>query len=196
MLNSVEWIKSAPWDGLPHIDNLIDTVECPLDFPDDMKTTLMTKWLVSGVAAVCEPGRFSARGVLLLQGEQAIGKTSWFRRLCPRDSGWFGEGLILDPADKDSLKQFVSHWIVELGELEGTLRKTDIARLKSFITRDYDLTGLPWARKMSEFPRRTISPSFCWNRRWPDTQTTFRRRYRTAASSKAGQNGTPRMRRA
>jgi putative DNA primase/helicase len=152
----LDWIKSVPWDGRPRIDELIGTIECPLDFPDDMKATLIGKWLVSGVAAVSEPEIFSARGVLVLQGDQSLGKTSWLRRLCPRGSGWFGEGTILDPADKDSLKLFVSHWIVELGELEGTLRKADIARLKSFITKEWDLARLPWARKVSHFPRRTI----------------------------------------
>jgi putative DNA primase/helicase len=152
----LDWIKSVKWDGRAHIDSLIDTIECPLEFPDDMKTILITKWLISGVAAASAHGKFSSRGVLVLQGEQGGGKTSWFRHLCPRESNWFGEGLILDPSDKDSLKQFVSHWIVELGEFEGTLRKTDIARLKSFITKETDLVRLPWARKMSEFSRRSI----------------------------------------
>ena len=36
------------------------------------------------------------------------------------------EGATLNPADKDSVKQAVSHWIVELGELESTFKKSDI----------------------------------------------------------------------
>ena len=151
-----DWIRSAPWDGVSRIAGFLRTIETPSDFPAKMKECLISAWMVSAVAAACAEKGFSSRGVLVLQGEQALGKTSWFRALVPPESGWFGEGLILDPADKDSLKQFVSHWICELGELEGTFRRADLARLKSFITRGSDLLRLPWARKMSEYPRRTV----------------------------------------
>jgi putative DNA primase/helicase len=152
----LEWIESRPWDGRPHMDSLIDTIECPLDYPEDLKSALMSKWLVSGAAAAAMPRNFTTRGVLVLQGAQSLGKTSWLRRLCPPHSGWFFEGQTLDPANKDILKEFVSHWIVELGEFEGTLKKTDIARLKSFITKEMDTVRLPWAKKPSQFPRHTI----------------------------------------
>jgi putative DNA primase/helicase len=152
----MEWIQSEEWDGCAYIDALIDTIECPPDFPDNLKATLITKWLISGVGAASMTGGLLSRGVLVLQGEQAIGKTSWLRNLCPKGSNWFGEAMILDPADSDSLRQFVSHWIIELGELEGTLRKADIARLKGFITRDRDLLRIPYAEKMSVYPRRSI----------------------------------------
>jgi putative DNA primase/helicase len=52
----------------------------------------------------------------------------------------------------------VSHWIIELGELEATFKKSDVNKLKSFITSQLDVVRLPWARKISEFPRRTV---FC-----------------------------------
>jgi putative DNA primase/helicase len=151
-----EWMQSREWDGVARMDQLIDTIECPPEYPDDLKTALLSKWLVSAAAAAAMPDGFKTRGVLVLQGEQSIGKTFWLRSLCPEGSRWFFEGQTMDPANKDILKEFVSHWIVELGELEGTLKKTDIARLKSFITKDTDTVRLPWARKMSEFPRHTV----------------------------------------
>ena len=42
--------------------------------------------------------------------------------------------MALDPEDKDSLKRVISHWIIELGELEATFKKADINKLKSYIT--------------------------------------------------------------
>jgi putative DNA primase/helicase len=152
----MDWITSKEWDGRAHIDCLIDTVETPPDFPDDIKTIIIRKWMISAVAAASMKTGFACRGVLVFQGRQSKGKTSWFRRLVPSDSGWFGEGKILDPSDKDLLKIFVSHWIVELGELEGTFKKADLARLKAFITNNRDQVRMPWARKVSEFPRRTV----------------------------------------
>ena len=46
--------------------------------------------------------------------------------------------------------------IVELGELDATFRKSDIASLKSFITSDRDVLRRPYARLESEFVRRTV----------------------------------------
>jgi putative DNA primase/helicase len=52
--------------------------------------------------------------------------------------------------------QCVSNWLVELGELDATFRKADIAQLKSFITKDRDTLRRPYARKESKFARRTL----------------------------------------
>ena len=151
------WIQSRAWDGSDRIGELCDTLKLSPWFPDDLKKLLIRRWLVSAVAA-CETQEFKARGVLVLQGAQAIGKTSWFASLVPAGSGWFLDGVALDPEDKDSLKRVISHWIIELGELEATFKKADINKLKSYITSSVDVVRLPWARKFSDFPRRTV---FC-----------------------------------
>jgi putative DNA primase/helicase len=46
--------------------------------------------------------------------------------------------------------------MVELGEVDATFRKADIAQLKAFITKDTDLIRLPYHREASEFARRTV----------------------------------------
>jgi len=153
----MDWVLSRPWDGEPRMQTLVDTLETPKEYAYDLKYLLVTRWLISAMAAAASRKReFFSRGVLVLQGAQSKGKTSWLRRLVPPDSGWFCEGVSLNPTDKDDLKSVVSHWIVELGELDGTLRKTDIARLKAFITKGTDVVRLPWAKKFSKFPRRTV----------------------------------------
>ncbi|MBQ9526707.1 MAG: toprim domain-containing protein [Fretibacterium sp.] len=151
------WIRSRGWDGRDRIGELAETLTLAGWFPAEMKALLIRRWLVSAVAA-CEAPEFKARGVLVLQGAQAIGKTSWFSSLVPPGAGWFLDGVTLDPEDKDSLKRVISHWIIELGELEATFKKADINKLKSYITSAVDVVRLPWARKFSDFPRRTV---FC-----------------------------------
>jgi len=98
--------------------------------------------------------------VLVLQGRQLLGKTSWFQALIPdemlRDSVIL-TGHHLDPANKDSLTTAIKHSIVEIGELDSTFRK-DIARLKGFLTSDKDKVRRPYARTNSEYQRRTV---FC-----------------------------------
>ena len=65
-------------------------------------------------------------------------------------------GVILKPDDRDSVKQAVSFWLVELGELDSTFRKSDIAALKAFITNDKDVLRRAYARKESQYARRTV----------------------------------------
>jgi putative DNA primase/helicase len=52
--------------------------------------------------------------------------------------------------------QCVTNWLVELGEVDATFRKADIAHLKAFLTKDTDVLRLAYARKTSEFARRTV----------------------------------------
>jgi putative DNA primase/helicase len=54
--------------------------------------------------------------------------------------------------------QALSNFIVELGEVDATLRKADLAQLKAFMTKDQDVLRRPYAKKESSYARRTI---FC-----------------------------------
>jgi putative DNA primase/helicase len=153
----LEFIESKSWDGVSRLNDLYNTITTQQDFPLELKELLFRKWLISGIAALREP-RFYSKGVLVFQGEQSLGKTAWLKKLLPFEiEQYFKEGCTLDPANKDSVKTAISHWIVELGELDATFKK-DIARLKAFITSDKDIFRLPYAHKDSYFSRRTI---FC-----------------------------------
>ncbi|WP_159606532.1 VapE domain-containing protein [Hydrogenophaga sp. PBL-H3] len=154
-----EWMKSKPWDEVDRMDAITDTVTAAPGYPAFLKRTLIKKWLLS-IAAAATRRSFSARGVLTFQGAQGIGKTSWFRRLIDDDG--LRERLIkidhhLDVHNKDSKLGAIKHLIVELGELDSTIKK-DFARLKGFLTSDQDKIRKPYARLESEYQRRTV---FC-----------------------------------
>lgn len=51
--------------------------------------------------------------ILVFKGRQGIGKTRFFEKLALK-SQFFGEGICLDPRDKDSVMQATSKWISEL----------------------------------------------------------------------------------
>ena len=155
-----EWVDSRPWDGVDRLADFIDAITAEPEFPDSLKTTLIVKWLRSAVAAVYKPTGFSARGVLTFQGPQGIGKTTFIRSLIPDEA--LRESVVkldhhMDGANKDTIITAATHWIVEIGELDSSYRK-DIARLKGIITADTDKVRLPYHRRDSEFPRRTV---FC-----------------------------------
>ena len=147
-----EWMESKPWDGITRLKMFLDTITSS---NEPLKEMLMTKWLVSCVAAVCEPNGVALEGILVFQGAQGLGKTLWFKRLADYEQGWLLEGATLNPSDKDSVKQAVSHWIVELGEIESTFKKSDIDQLKAFVTKKSDELRLPYDRASTTYQRRT-----------------------------------------
>ena len=81
------------------------------------------------------------------------GKTQWFNKLCP--ANWRKDGVSLDPTDKDTVKQAISYWLVELGELDSIFRKSDIKRLMSFLSNEMDEIRLPYAKSYNQYKRRT-----------------------------------------
>ncbi len=154
-----DWIRSKPWDDQDRVTQIIQTLTVREGYPETLKAVLIRKWLLSAVAAALTPKGFKARGVLTLQGPQGIGKTSWIRSLVNhRDLSeqWIKVDHHLDPHDKDSILGAMSHWIVEIGELDSSFRKSDVARLKGVLTGDADKVRRPYARTESEYPRRTI----------------------------------------
>jgi len=147
------WIDSKPWDGQSRLKDLYETIEST---NEPIKEKLLRTWLISAVAAIYEPNGVSAHGILVLQGDQYIGKTKWFKSLVPDHLGAILDGAMLRPDDKDSVFQIISKWLVELGELDATFRKTDIAQLKAFITKSQDTIRRPYAKKESNYARRTV----------------------------------------
>ena len=147
-----DWIESKPWDGTSRLEEFLGTIKSS---NEPLKKMLMSKWLLSCIAAVYEPNGVALEGILVFQGEQGLGKTLWFKRLADYDKGWLLEGATLNPSDKDSVKQAVSHWIVELGEIESTFKKSDIDQLKAFVTKKGDELRLPYDRAFTSYQRRT-----------------------------------------
>jgi putative DNA primase/helicase len=153
-------VTSKPWDGVSRIGDFHNTVTAANQDSDQkikrLKETMMTKWLLSAIAAAFEPNGASTAGVLVFTGAQYMGKTKWFKSLTPKSLDVTKDGLSLRPDDRDSVKRAVSYWMVELGELDATFRKADIAALKAFITSDRDVMRLSYGREERTFARRTV----------------------------------------
>jgi hypothetical protein len=150
-----EWISSKPWDGTSRLQQLYDTLTVAGD--RGITDKLIFRWLVSAVAAVFMPHGFESHGVLVFTGPQGQGKTKWVKRLVPQELlDVVLVGAVLDPNNKDTVTNAISHWLVELGELDATFRKADIARLKAFITMAMDKVRRPYDRVETVYQRRTV----------------------------------------
>lgn len=149
-----EMFEAAPWDSADRITELYDI----WGVTDSLSQTLIRKWLLQSVAMAYndEYNPQGADGVLVLQGEQGIGKTSALRQLVPLPR-MFKEGAKLDLRNKDTYMQALNSWICELGELDRTTSR-DSAGLKAFLTQDMDEYRTPYAQNPVQRPRRT---SFC-----------------------------------
>jgi len=153
-----DWIDSKPWDGRDRLPDFYGTIVAVDDYPPELKRTIMYKWGLSAVAAALKSSGFSARLVLTLTGPQSIGKTRWGMSLItPPElrSAVFKSDHHFEGGDKDQIISAMRYWIVEVGEVESSMRK-DAERLKGIITRDRDVFRVPYGITDTDWPRRTV----------------------------------------
>ena len=151
----IDWIDSKPWDKQDRL--LSDTGFLSVITAEDqaMASRLLFRWMIGAVAAAYSENGLALPGVLVLQGAQGIGKTTFVRNLVsPENEKFVKTGMILNPADKDSVLRVRSCWITELGEVGATF-KSDNAKLKAFFTDSKDDVRRPYDRKATILPRRT-----------------------------------------
>jgi hypothetical protein len=146
------WILSKGWDGTSRLQAFYETVQSA----SRMKEKLMRKWGIQAVAAAFSPDGIAAQGILTFVGPQNIGKTTWFRKLAPDDLDVILTGHTLDLKSKDSIFIGLTYWIVELGELDATFKKSEVSAMKAFITQPQDKLRRPYAAVESNFGRRTV----------------------------------------
>lgn len=159
--------NSPPWDGVDRLKTVYDALH--LSEEDTLSRSLIKKWFIQCISLQYNSKKtpFGAEGVLVLNGAQNTGKTSCIRKLALhelkdgyltgvfRDGiGCFKEGMMLSD-DKDSVAQDTNAWIIELGEVSGTMNKSDENFLKNFITRFADEYRVPYGHSSSSYPRRT-----------------------------------------
>ena len=149
-----DWLEALPpWDGVPRIDNLL----CLMFGAED---EAIVKWAsryigIGAVQRAFEPGA-KIDEVPVLLGEQGTGKSAFVRTwFSEAQHEWHGDGVDLGARNKEQGEQLAGRAVCELSELAG-LRKAEIEKLKSFITRQDD-GQFRWAYTRSPVP----SPRVC-----------------------------------
>lgn len=111
-----------------------------------------SKTLIAAVARAVEPGA-QVDTMLVLIGEQGIGKTSALRTLGSVIDGGYTE--LLSMSDKDSILGMHKSVIVEVSEMRA-LRSTHEEMAKAFWSRRWDRLRAPYAREAEEMKRRMV----------------------------------------
>lgn len=153
-----ETLSLVEWDGKDYLSLLAGCIESE-STSDQLIYLLLKKWMISAVALGCAAENskpLSASGMLVLVGAQGIGKSRFLKWLTKPFRDYFLEGATLNPSDKDSVAKVIKYWIVELGELDGTLSKADIALLKAMLTASEDSYRPPYERTEVIYRRRTV----------------------------------------
>lgn len=148
-LNSLK----GTWDGVPRLDTLIVDY---LGAEDSAYTRAVTrKAFTAAVARAMVPGcKFD--NMLILTGPQGIGKSTLFDKM---SRGWFNDSIrTFEGKEASELLQGV--WLVEVAELDA-FRKTDIARIKQFLSLRADRYRAAYGRHVKEIPRCCVFFGTC-----------------------------------
>lgn len=143
-----EYIKSIQWDGVRRLDYLLTHYAgC---YPDKYTVAVGRCAIIGAVARVFEPG-CQHDSMLVLEGDQNLGKTSFVRIL---GGQWFAD-VQIDAHSKDTIHNMLGAWIIEASEMDFT-RKQEVSALKRFLTITSDKVRLSYERLSRCIPRQQI----------------------------------------
>ena len=151
---AVDWLRSKPWDGQARIQTLFECLTLKDKSKAALSWTLFKKWMLGAVAILTARAKVFEHALVLVDPMGGTGKTRFFRSLCPVES-FRKDGVTLDPSNKDSVSEVISRWLVELGEIDATFSKSDIAALKAFLSKEVDTLRRPYDKRDNNYPRRT-----------------------------------------
>lgn len=143
-----EYIDRLKWDGEPRLNSWL-AIYCGAE-ENDYTRAIGSRWMIGAVARVYEPG-CKLDNVIVLEGEQGIGKSTIVRRLARRPEWFFDSELQI--GDKDAPQALAGKWIVEFGELHA-LSRAAFTAVKAFVSRQTDTYRPSYGRTSRDFPRR------------------------------------------
>ena len=133
------------WDGVDRLSTILNEI---LKVGTEFQKKLVLVWLKGTTERWLEPScKFDH--ILILQGAQGIGKTSFFEALAIPGMFTTLEQL----HSKDDYLALHRNSITELGEIDFIFRKQDVSKLKGAITKAVDLIRIPYGKSTHEFPR-------------------------------------------
>jgi len=161
-----DYLQSLTWDGTERVDRILPTYFGTEDTP--YSRGVGRRWMISAVARVMRPGCQADCTLIVESKVQGTGKSSTFRNLVPVSSWYCDTGLHI--GDKDSYQNLRNVWIYGLDEL-ANLRKTDVAKVRNFLTATKDRYRPSYGRRAREYVRQNV---FCGSTNEEDNYFTDR----------------------
>lgn len=148
-----EWLNSASWDGVSRLQTIYDV----LGVTDEFYKMLVKKWLIQCVAILhnTKNSYVGIEGVLVLMGDEGIGKSRFFASLVPVQNWFRAISTEINLSKKDDVaRATLAGWIVEIAEIDATL-KNKKSDLKGFITAGEDTIRLAYDARQTSIVRKT-----------------------------------------
>lgn len=139
------YLQGLTWDGIPRLDSLFIDY---LGAEDNAYIRAVTrKAFTAAVARAMQPGiKFDQ--MTILSGPQGIGKSTLLDKM---SKGWFTDSIRTFEG-KEASELLQGTWLVEVAELDA-FRKTDVSRIKQFISQRVDRFRAAYGRHVKEMPR-------------------------------------------
>jgi predicted P-loop ATPase len=142
------YLESLSWDGVERLDQWLSK---HLGAENNHYTRAVgARWLISEVARVSRPG-VKADCCLILEGPKGGRKSTALKTL----AGPYFADELANLGSKDSVLQTHGVWIIELSELD-TLNRSDVGRIKAFMSRTTDRFRPPYSKRLIESPRQCV----------------------------------------
>lgn len=136
------------WDGVSRLDTLFVDYLGARDTAYNRAVT--RKAFTAAVARAMTPG-CKYDNMVILAGPQGIGKSTLLDKM---SRGWFNDSIrTFEGKEASELLQGV--WLVEVSELDA-FRKTDVSRIKQFLSLRADRFRAAYGRNVKEIPRSCI----------------------------------------
>ena len=147
-----DYLDGLPaWDGAERIPELLIRYMKADD--TEYVRSVTKKTFAAAVARIYQPGvKFDC--MLVLDGEQGIGKSTLFKELAGDE--YFSVSLQLSDMDsKAAAEKIQGFWICEIAELAG-MKKADIEKVKSFLSSPDDKFRPSYGKTVESHPRQGI----------------------------------------
>jgi len=141
--------KIPEWNGKNNFKELMQYIRLPNDESPQFFEVMLRKTIIRAIRCATEP-KYYNRLVTNLHGPQDTGKSSFISWLIPYPELYTSENIDLN--DKDSFLMLAQNIIISLEELDQ-LHKSELAKLKAFISRDQVKIRLPYGRYTEKFNR-------------------------------------------
>ena len=150
-----DYLVSLVWDGVPRLDTLFIDYLGAEDDEEGYTRAVCRKAFTAAVARAMDPGcKFD--NMLILCGPQGIGKSTLLDKM---SHGWFNDSIRTFEG-KETAELLPGVWIVEVAELDA-FRRTEVSRIKQFLSLRVDRYRAAYGRNMKEQPRRCVFFGTC-----------------------------------
>ena len=146
-----DYLDGLEWDGAPRLDAWLTDYMGAED--TELHRAFGRKHLIGAVRRIQKPGS-KYDTILIFQGVQGQGKSSFIRALSPSDD-YFSDAMKIGADIQEIMEVCSGKWLIEIPELDG-MGKRDAASVKAMLSRQTDEARMAYGRYKTRIPRQFV----------------------------------------